>query len=194
MQKEKPKRLGSKEKLRRFLLKNIGRVLSADELYEASGCAKEFARRIRELRNDEGWPIKTHNDVSTLRPGQYILESNPPQNPPYRFAKSLSTRLRAQVLERNGYFCQMCGLEAGQPDPERGGARTILQVGHIIDKSHGGTDAITNLRTLCAKCNQGANNIAQEPPSHSALLAQVRRAGVNDQQKILQWLKAKLEN
>ena len=102
-------------------------------------------------------------------------------------------RLRAQVLERNGYFCQMCGLEAGQPDPDRNWARTVLQVGHIIDKSHGGTDTITNLRTLCAKCNQGANNIAQEPPSHSLILAHVRRAGIEDQKKVLEWLKQKLE-
>ena len=184
-------RLGSKELLRRYLRANIGRVLTSRELQEAAGGATQFARRIHELRREEGWPILTHNDRAELSPGQYILESEPPKG--YRFSRALSMRLRAQVLERNGYFCQMCGLEAGQPNPDRNGARTVLQFGHIIDKNHGGTDTITNLRTLCAKCNQGANNNAQEPPAHSLILAHVRRAGIEDQKKVLEWLKQKLE-
>lgn len=185
-----PKPLGSKERLRRFLRQNIGRVLTSQELQNASGGTTEFGRRLRELRKEEGWPIATHNDRADLSPGQYILEGEPPEN--YKFETSISMRLRAQVLERNGYFCQMCGLEAGQPDPERGGAKTILQVGHITDRSHGGKDTMSNLRTLCSKCNQGASNIVQEPPSHSALLAHVRRARIDDQHKIFEWLKKRL--
>lgn len=187
---DKQKTPGSKERLRQYLRANIGRVLTSDDLQRASGGAEEFGRRIRELRREEGWPIATHNDRNDLKPGQYIVEAEPPDN--YQFSSGISMRLRAQVLERNGYFCQMCGLEAGQPDPERDGKRTILQVGHIIDKSHGGRDILTNLRTLCSKCNQGANNIAQEPPSHSMLLAHVRRAAIHDQQKVLEWLKKRL--
>lgn len=185
------KKPSSKELLKQYLLNNIGKVLTSAELHKASGGANQFGRRLRELRNEEGWPIKTHNDRSDLKPGQYMLEGEPPVN--YEFNRQISTRLRAQILERNGYFCQMCGLEAGQPDPERNGARTVLQVGHIIDKSHGGRDTPSNLRTLCSKCNQGANNIAQEPPSHSILLAQIRRAGIKDQRAVFHWLQDKLK-
>lgn len=45
---------GSKEKARRYLLANIGRVLSSVELQEASGGVAEWARRTRELRDQEG--------------------------------------------------------------------------------------------------------------------------------------------
>jgi hypothetical protein len=169
----------------------MGRVLTSDELYKASGGAKQFGRRIRELRNEEGWPIPTHNDRSDLKPGEYLLESHPPENPGYQFARKLSTRLRAQVLERNGYTCQMSGLSAGEPNPNRGGAKTKLQVSHIVDKSLGGDDTLSNLKTFCMTCNQGAQNLVQEPPSRIWLLSQLRRANVDDQEAALNWLKNK---
>ena len=185
---------GSKQKLRQFLLNNIGKVVSSDELYDASGGAKQFGRRIRELRSEEGWPIRTHNDRQDLKPGEYMLEDHPPENPGYQFARKLSTRLRAQVLERNGYTCQMCGLGAGEPDPNRGGAKTKLQVSHVIDKSLGGDDSLSNLKTFCMTCNQGAQNLVQEPPSKIWLLSQIRRANNDDQLAALRWLLDKYEN
>ena len=188
------RREGSKAKLRRYLLANIGRVLSSDELYEASGGAVEYSRRLRELRNQEGWPIRTHNDLDHLSPGQYILEEEPPSKGTHRFASTFSTRLRAQVLERNGYTCQMCGLGAGEPDHNRGGARTILHVGHIKDKQHGGTDHPGNLRSLCMTCNLGARDLTQEPPSSSWVLQQLRRAKIDDQRAALVWLQKKFRN
>jgi len=36
-------------------------------------------RRVRELRNEEGYQILTHNDRSDLKPGQYVLENSIPQ-------------------------------------------------------------------------------------------------------------------
>lgn len=68
---------GSKEKIRQYLLANIGRVLSSAEMQEASGGVAEWARRTRELRDQEGWPILTHNDSAELKPGQYLLERAP---------------------------------------------------------------------------------------------------------------------
>lgn len=68
------------------MLNNIGKVVSSDELYDASGGAKQFGRRIRELRSEEGWPIRTHNDRQDLKPGEYMLEDHPPENPGYQFA------------------------------------------------------------------------------------------------------------
>jgi 5-methylcytosine-specific restriction endonuclease McrA len=89
----------------------------------------------------------------------------------------------------------MCGLSAGEPDPNRGGAKTKLQVSHVTDMSHGGGNTLNNLKTFCMTCNQGAQNLVQEPPSKIWLLSQIRRAKNDDQQAVLEWLKKRfLEN
>ena len=150
----------------------------------------EWARRLRELR-DEGWKINSHNDRSDLSPGEYVCEQVGKAG--YVFGKPISGRLRAQVLERNGYTCQMCGAGAGDDDTRNPGRKVRLHVGHIIDKSHGGQDMLSNLRALCSVCNQGAKNIAIEPPSWIWLLAQIRRASIADQRKALEWLKRRLD-
>lgn len=68
------KKQGARSKLREYFLNNIGIVLQATELREVSGNISEWARRIRELRTEEGYQILTHNDLSALKPGQYLLK------------------------------------------------------------------------------------------------------------------------
>ena len=178
------KKIGSKEKLRRFLRANIGRVIESRELLKASGDAMQYDRRIRELREDEHWPILTHNDTRTLKPGQYLLKENPPEDKPITFTRGISAKLRAQVLDRNGFTCVMCGLTPGDIDPATD-RKVRLHVGHIKDKSLGGKDELSNLRTLCSTCNQGAKNVTAEKPTTIWLLSQVRRAGQEEQMAVL---------
>ncbi len=185
-------KIGSKELIRRFLLANIGRVIESHELQEAANGAVQYSRRLRELRDEEGWPILTHNDTTALKPGQYLLKERPKQKARPQFARTISAKLRAEVLDRNGFTCQMCGLTPGDIDPFT--KRPVrLHVGHIKDKSLGGKDEILNLRTLCSTCNQGAKNITTEKPSRIWLLSQVRRAGLDDQRAVFEWLKRKFE-
>ena len=183
------KKISTKEKIRRFLRGRVGRIVTNKEIDDATSGATEWARRLRELRSDEGWKIKSHVDRADLKPGQYILEEEPPTAEDYKFVRQMSARLRAQVLERNGYTCMMCGIGAGEKDAT--GRKAVLHVGHIVDKSHGGKDELSNLRALCSQCNQGAKNVAQEPPSYTWLLAQIRRASIADQRTALNWLKKK---
>ncbi|MFA4987109.1 MAG: hypothetical protein WC712_11025 [Candidatus Brocadiia bacterium] len=110
-------RIGSKEKIRQFLLANIGRVIESHELQEAAGGAAQYGRRLRELREEEGWPILSHNDTTDLKPGQYMLREKPPSRARPQFARTISAKLRAEVLDRNGFTCQMCGLSPGDLDP-----------------------------------------------------------------------------
>ncbi|MYA87998.1 MAG: HNH endonuclease [Boseongicola sp. SB0662_bin_57] len=181
-------KIGSKERIRRFLKPRVGEVVTAKQIQEAVGPhVTEWARRLRELRQ-EGWPISSHNDRADLKPGQYVLEALP-EHRLYRFAPNLSGRIRAQVLERNGYTCQMCGIGAGETTDN--GRKARLHVGHIVDRDHGGSDELSNLRALCSVCNQGAKNIVQEPPSWTWLMSQVRRASVDDQRAVMDWLKRK---
>jgi hypothetical protein len=183
------KKHGSKALILEFFLKNLGRVVESREIQDASGGAVEWARRVRELRNEDGYQILSHRDRADLRPNQYLLETS--HRVP-AFKRDISKHTRAFVLERNGYTCQMCGLAAGDPDPF-GGARTVrLTIGHIVDKSKGGEDIPSNLRAICSNCNEGLNNTALPKPDRVHLLAQIRRATLDDQRAVLEWLQKKL--
>jgi 5-methylcytosine-specific restriction endonuclease McrA len=178
------KKTGAREKLRSYFIEHPGEVLESGTLREVAGVS-EWARRIRELRNEEGYKILTHNDRSDLKPGQYLLEDLRPQP---AFARDISKETRAYVLDRNGFTCQMCGAVAGEPHPYDPTRNTRLHIGHIIDKSMGGTDDPSNLRAICSVCNEGASNLTLDRPSYEKLLIQVRRATGADQLKILEWL------
>jgi hypothetical protein len=186
-------RIGSKEKIRRFLLANIGRVIESHEIQKAAGGAVQYSRRLRELREQDGWPILSHNDNTDLKPGQYLLKEKPKKKTNIVFKRNMSTKLRAEALDRNGFTCQMCGLTPGDMDPYTG-RKVRLHIGHIKDKSLGGKDELSNLRTLCSTCNQGAKNITTEKPSTIWLLSQIRRAGQDEQREVFSWLKKKFES
>lgn len=87
----------------------------------------------------------------------------------------------------------MCGLTPGDIDPETG-RKVRLHVSHVIDKSLGGKDELSNLKTFCSTCNQGAKNITPEKPSKVWLLSQVRRAGADEQRAVYEWLKTKFDS
>lgn len=176
---------GARTKLREHFLNNVGRVMESDELRDVAGGISEWARRIRELRTEEGYHILTHNDRSDLKPGQYLLEDAKPQP---AFERAISKEVRAFVLDRNGFTCQMCGAVAGELHPYDSSRKTRLHIGHIIDKSQGGSDDPQNLRAICSVCNEGASNLTLERPSSAKLLAQIRRATGKDQLEILEWL------
>lgn len=183
MNSQSPK--GSRARLRAYFLSHVGQVLDSDELREASGNASEWARRVRELRTEEGYQILTHNDRSDLKPGQYLLLD---PKPVPAFERGISKETRAFVLDRNGFTCQMCGAVAGEPHPTDPTRKTRLHIGHIIDKSMGGSDDPANLRAICSVCNEGARNLTLDRPSLQKLLIQVRRATGADQVEVLRWL------
>ena len=177
--------MSARYRLRQHFLNNVGRVMDSEELRAASGNISEWARRVRELRDEEGFQIKTHNDLSALKPGQYVL--NDPKPLP-AFERDISKESRALVLDRNGFTCQMCGAAAGEIHPFDSSRKTRLHIGHIVDKSQGGSDDPVNLRAICSVCNEGAANITADRPSSMKLLVQLRRAQTADQIEVLKWL------
>lgn len=64
----------------------------------------------------------------------------------------LSPLQRGDVLERDGYECQICGAR-----------ETVFHVDHRHPRSRGGTNADENLWTLCATCNlrKGARTVEE---------------------------------
>ncbi len=161
-----PREPGARARLKKFFLAHVGVIMDAETLRDAAGGASEWARRVRELRNEEGMNIQTHNDRSDLKPGQYVLVD---LRPLPAFERSISKETRAFVLDRNGYTCQMCGAVAGEPHPYDPSRKTRLHIGHIIDKSLGGTDDPANLRAVCSVCNEGAANVTLDRPQADKL-------------------------
>lgn len=188
--KKKKAQEGSRARILEFLLSNLGRVLDKNEIRRASGNASEWARRLRELRDEFGYQILSHKDRRELKPGQYLLETGKrlPALP-----RDISKETRAWVLERNGYTCQMCGAGAGDADPYHSGRKIQLTMGHIIDKSKGGKDTPENLRAICTNCNEGLQNSAPPKPDRIELLKQIRRATIDDQLLVLDWLNTKFQ-
>lgn len=182
------KKIGSRARVLQFLLANTGKIVSSKQIRDAAGGASEWARRLRELRDEHGYQILSHKDRNHLKPGQYLLETNVrlPQIP-----RNISKETRAFVLERNGFTCQMCGIAAGDSDPFHPGIKARLAIGHIIDKSKGGLDIPGNLHAVCTTCNEGLQNTAPPKPNRIELLKQVRRATVDDQLHLLDWLENK---
>jgi hypothetical protein len=174
----------------RFLVANVGKVLTTQQIRKVSGIS-EYARRIRELRDEEGFQIKSHIDRADLKPGEYILESL--ERKPV-ISRTISPQLRNEILERNGFTCQLCGAGAGDPDPFNPNRKVRLHVDHIRPISQGGKDERDNLRVLCSACNQGRSNV--QPPSESALniLAKIRKLPRDEQREIFSFLKQKFES
>ena len=55
------------------------------------------------------------------------------------------------VLARDKWKCLSCGRSAREDG-------VLLEVDHIIPRSKGGSDDMSNLQTLCKKCNIGKSN------------------------------------
>ena len=68
--------------------------------------------------------------------------------------KIMNDDIRFNVLKRDNYTCQICGATS------KDGAK--LHVDHIIPVSKGGKTIMSNLQTLCERCNLGKSNKTDE--------------------------------
>lgn len=67
-------------------------------------------------------------------------------------SRTISDKLRYQVLKRDHFKCCACGASPAK-DPS-----VELHIDHIIPYSKGGKTTIDNLQTLCSKCNLGKSD------------------------------------
>lgn len=88
----------------------------------------ECDRKIEEYIEKRGNKIWSHR----TRSGDYVPGS-----------------LRYDVLKRAKFRCELCGVSADE---------RALEVDHIIPRSRGGTNDVTNFQALCNACNGAKNN------------------------------------
>ena len=163
--------------------------MDSDELRRIANNRSEWARRTRESRDEYGYQILTHTDHADLRPGQYVMISDERKEASER---TISKETWARVLDIHGSVCHGRGAIAGEPHPSTGKA-TVLHMGHIKAKSHGGDDTVFNLRPVCMECNTGASDISPELPTSRRLIAELREAPRSEQLDVFLWLKGKFE-
>jgi hypothetical protein len=137
--------MGARDKLREYFLSNVGRILTTQRLRKVAGIS-EYGRRILELRDEEGFQIKTHVDRAGLKPGKYILETV--DRKPV-ISRAINPQLRNEILERNGFTCQHCGAGPGDADPFNPHRKLRLHIDHIIPISQ--RVALT-IKIICGYC------------------------------------------
>lgn len=181
----KQKKESARSKLRRYFEEHVGEIVTTHQLSEVAEI-RDYQRRIRELRNEYGMQIKSHVDRADLKPGEYVLETLTPLP---AISRGISGQLRVEILERNGYTCQLCGASPYDPDPLDPSRKTRLHIDHIIPISQGGTDDPDNLRALCTACNQGRSNIQTPTETALNLLARLRRVPRSVRREVFEKLK-----
>ena len=137
-----------RDKILSFLRANAGRGVTGEELRYVAGDKTEWARRVRELRTEFGWPVATK---STGRPdlgiGVYVLQADR-QSPEHD--RHIPDDMRREVLRRDRYRCHECGWshDGWNPSDPR-----HLELHHVKHHAKGGENIKENLKTLCTVCH-----------------------------------------
>ncbi|MGQ0589136.1 MAG: HNH endonuclease [Sphingosinicella sp.] len=138
-------RAGVQAKLLRFFRENVGQRITSEELRYVSGDTSEWARRTRELRTEEGWPIVTKfTGDPDLPMGVYVLARDE-QAPAHD--RHIPEIVRREVMQRDDWRCRWNGC--GWSPSENHRDPRFLEVHHLIQHAHGGSNEAVNLVTLC---------------------------------------------
>jgi 5-methylcytosine-specific restriction endonuclease McrA len=133
---------------------NVGKVVDREQIDYVAGIA-ESSRRVRELRDERGWPINSHIDELGLDSGQYRLTSSDPADRLEPLQRLYPEGIRQKVFERDAYTCQICGRDRAKAEAA-GDRRFYLEVHHkvaVADELEALPKAernrLDNLTTLC---------------------------------------------
>jgi HNH endonuclease len=142
------------ERIAAFLEARVGTVVNREQIDYVAKIA-EGSRRVRELRDEHGWPIASHIDEPGLEPGEYRLTSADPADRRDPLQRLYPESVRQAVFERDDYTCQACGRDRTKADAA-GDNRFYLEVHHkvavadeleALPKSE--RNKLDNLVTLC---------------------------------------------
>jgi hypothetical protein len=116
-----------------------------EELKYLAKDKKALARRVRELRTEQAWPIVTKNSGrQDLDVGVYLLEED---RQTYEHDRKIPDPVRVAVLQRDGFECVQCGWNRSMLSPED--PRKMLELHHVKHHIHQGENTAENLITLC---------------------------------------------
>lgn len=128
----------------RWLLKQQNRNDPIGDLAKDVLSDKSFPAGISSLREQKEHLIKQSACDEAI---QALEEAYAEFKDNSKARTGLSLSLRFDIFRRDNYRCKICGNSASD------GAR--LEIDHKIPVAKGGSDEISNLWTLCFKCNRG---------------------------------------
>ena len=138
------KSLSIRDRILAFFRQNVESSVTGEELRYVAGDHTEWARRVRELRTEEGWPVVTKN---TGRPdlgiGVYLLAKDR-QSPPHD--RHIPDPVRRMVLQRDGLACRQCNWTHSMWDPAD---PRNLELHHKEHHAEGGANIPENLVMQC---------------------------------------------
>ncbi len=141
-------KLSARDKILKYFRSNIGQPVTGEELRYVANNITEWARRVRELRTEYGWPVVTKNAGRPgLEVGVYLLEADR-QSP--KHDRKIPDPIKGKVLKRDEYKCRSCGWSHEQwnrSDPRH------LELHHVKHHADGGENIEENLITLCTICH-----------------------------------------
>ena len=139
------KDLSVMNKIIEYFRKNVGQQITGEELKYLAKDKKEWARRVRQLRTEQGWPIVTKNSGrDDLAVGVYVLEED---RQAYEHDRLIPDPVRVAVLQRDGFKCKTCGWHRSMLSPDD--PRKMLELHHRQHHKDKGGNTIDNLITLC---------------------------------------------
>ena len=137
--------MGVKAKILAYLRANLGQPVTLEELRYLAGDKNEWARRVRELRTEDGWPIFTRMQGRPDLPvGTYVLDEDKQAE---EHDRQIPDDVRIAVLERDHFACAECGWTMEQLRPAD--PRKFLELHHIQSHKERGANSAANLVTLC---------------------------------------------
>lgn len=131
-----------------YLQENVGQAVSTEELaYVAK--IKDYPRRIRELRTEEGFAISTcFTGRPDLKPGEYILEALERVAEPHD--RHIGIDVQHDVFARDKNQCTNCGWNHSMQTREDARYLELHHREHHVNK---GPNTASNLLVLCNRCH-----------------------------------------
>jgi len=132
-----------------FFRENVGRVVTTEELAYVAKGAKEFARRARELRTEDGFAVATRfTGRPDLGMGEYVMLSAERVAQPHD--RHVPESVQRRVFDRDENTCRVCGWEQSkwsESDPR------FLEQHHLEGHAEGGENVEENLVVVCNRCH-----------------------------------------
>ena len=138
----------SKDRFKKLESKLLNKVKISDDVYNISVDLCVYYRSPRGRNNYSKNKIITFLELEEiynkwLRGKNYEINS--------KIERSImNDDIRYNVLKRDNFTCVLCGATS------KDGVK--LQIDHIIPLSKGGKTTMSNLRTLCDRCNRGKSS------------------------------------
>ncbi|KAB2371565.1 hypothetical protein F9B16_31855 [Actinomadura montaniterrae] len=166
-----------------------GNVFTKGQLREAFPGVSQIDRRVRDLR-DYRWVIHTSSEDAGLMPEdqRFVKAGVPVWDKAARRAaapaKSVSTKEKQAVLERDDYMCTSCGIAGGEPYLDDSNQSAVLAVTRRKTVLPGGRLQVM-LVTECKRCRAGLNGA---PARADQVLAEIASLDLADRRRLTRWI------